>query len=476
MNERSFASAAWRRLSGARPPSQPQGIGYTLAWYEKLGFLAVFAVLILLRLPEATWHGRLQGEEGTIFLAYAWHRDAWDALWRSFGGYLNLGANASTLLAARLVQGGVLPLEQVPRLTMGVALAFQMLPAALLLWGRANWLTARWGYALSLAMIALAPFSEEVWLNVLHIQFHLTLCCALILVLEPPSSRRGWAAQAAVLLLAPLCGPGAMVLGPLFLARTLFDRSPARLVQTALLGLGSLTQLLVFFTPSPLRGQLMDLPSLAATVFVRIGVLPVTGVTNGLKMGPFVFHLREDQGMAWWLFAGLAIAFCLGLAAAAWHYRRKSAGWLIAGALVLAAVTFGGGMLALGPESWFSPRDAERYNFLPLALLGLAVVAIAQDRAERYRTMARLLCAVMLLSGVSSYVLPIDELARGPEWRSQVERWRQDRDYPLQGWPGSWTIDLSDRSRPCPEARLDTASTLDPSYCESAWLAKVRPR
>lgn len=441
-----------------------------LTSYEKVGLLVGFALLVLLRLPEATWHGRLIGEEGPIFLAYAWHRDTWDALWRSFGGYLNLGANASALLAARLVQHGVMPLELVPRLTMGISLVFQTIPAALVIWGRGNWLTARWVYIVSLLMIVLAPFSEEVWLNTLHIQFHLTLCCALILALDPPSSAKGWTAQGVILLLAPLCGPGALVLGPLFLARSLFDRSPARLVQTAVLGLGGLAQLLIFFIPNPIRGGLIDMPSLATIVFLRFGVVPITGVAGGLKIIIFAFKARVAQGVAWWALAGMSMAYCAVLALVAYRYRRHSAGWLIAAGLALAVASFGGGMLAIQASGWFNPVPGERYNFVPLATIGMALVAIAQDRVGRSRLFLQGLCALVLLTGLTSYRNPAEYTAQGPDWRAQVKLWRKDHNYPLRVWPEEWGTDLSDVDRPCPEARLETASLDDPGYCESTWL------
>ncbi|MFT8542898.1 hypothetical protein [Acetobacter sp.] len=44
-----------------------------------------------------------------------------------------------------------------------------------------------------------------------------------------------------------LCGPGAIVLGPLFLLRSIVDRSASRFYQTVFLGLGSVIQLSCFF-------------------------------------------------------------------------------------------------------------------------------------------------------------------------------------------------------------------------------------
>lgn len=458
-------------------PREISGLPLVLTSYQRLGLLAGFVLLVLLRLPEATWHGRLLGEEGPIFLAYAWHRETWDALWRSFGGYLNLGANGSTLLAARLVQHGLMPLELVPRLTMGIALFFQTLPAALILWGRGNWLTTRWVYVVSLLMIALAPFSEEVWLNTLHIQFHLTLCCALILALEPPTTARGWSLQGMILLLAPLCGPGALVLGPLFLARTLLDRSPARLAQTAVLGLSGLVQLLIFFISSPLRGGPIDLPSLAALIFVRFGLVPVIGPTTGMDIAVLAFKARAIQSFAWWGFVGLSMGFLAMLAFAGYSYRRYSVGWLIAAGLCLAVGSFGGGMLAFHPSGWFNPTSGLRYNFVPSATIGIALVGIAQANVGSVRRFLQGICILVLLTGLTSYLSPWDlkNYAHYPyyeaDWVSEVKLWRKDHNHPLRVWPTVWTADLSDVDRPCPEARLETASFDDPGYCESAWLA-----
>jgi hypothetical protein len=442
-------------------------------WWQKFALLAGFAALILLRLPEATRFGRFQDEEGPIFFAYAWHRGAGDALWRSFAGYLNLAANATTLLAARLVRGGYLPLEHAPRLTMAVALAVQMLPAVLLLSGRARWLTQRWAVIASLLLIALPPFTEEVWLNVLHVQYHLILCCGIILALDPPRTAGGWLGTAALLLLAPLCGPGALVLGPLFLARSWFERSLARLAQTALLGAAGLVQLLVFYTRSPVRGTWPSPDALASILFVRLGALPFTGMRTSNRLGAWAVQAYARHDAAWWLFAGVALAYCAVLAVLVWRRRSQAAGWLIAAGLALAVVSFGGGMIATNPREWFSVGSGERYNFLPLALLGLGLVAIAQEDLAKGRLAGVCLCALAVVIGARSFSHPIPELSTGPRWRSEAALWRADHGYQPRAWPGSWRVDLTDRDQPCPPATLETASYAAPVYCESNWLARV---
>jgi len=233
--------------------------------------------------------------------------------------------------------------------------------------------------------------------------------------------------------------------------------------------------MLVFFTPSPVRGHLMDLPSLAAILFVRLGALPLTGIRIGWAIGDVAFLAHARQGPAWWAFAGLSLAYCGALALTAWRCRHQAAGWLIAAALALAVVSFGGGMIHANASDWFSAGAGERYNFLPLALLGIALAAIAQDTTgPRRRRAALRLCALVMVVALLSVVSPIKELSQGPDWRRQAALWQSDHAYHPQGWPAAWALDLSDVDQPCPPPSMATASLSDPSYCESAWLARLK--
>lgn len=472
MNGYFHTARAWL-LGSERAEAEAGGAGQVLSLRARWCLYGLFVLLVLLRLPEAVWYGRFLCEEGVIFFAYAWHHGGWDALWRSFGGYLNLGANGSGLLAAWLVRGGYISLESAPRLTMAIALAFQTLPAVLLLNGRAPWLTRRWVVVASLLAVLIPPMTEEVWLNVLHIQYHLVLCCALVLAFETPRSVMGWAVDAFVLVLAPLCGPGAMVLGPLFLARSLWERSLARLVQTGLLGMAGLVQLLVFFVPSPVRGQFHSPAELASIMMVRLGFLPFGGERIGNGVGDLAVMAYERHGIAWIVFSALALIYCAFLALLAWRRRNEGSGWLIAAGLMLAAVSFGGGMISTNTHEWFSMGSGERYNYLPLALLGLGLVAIARDQLAQGSKLALRLCGLVLFVGLCNYFSPIRELSRGPHWSGEVAQWRNDHNYPLRTWPERWVADLSDRDLPCPKPTLQNASYDAPTYCEANWLAMV---
>ncbi|WP_375383244.1 hypothetical protein [uncultured Sphingomonas sp.] len=445
---------------------------------ERLALLAAFALLIVLRLPHAWLQGRFLGEEGTIFFAYAWHRPAAAALFRSFAGYLNLGANAATLADARLVQAGFLPLELAPYLTMTIALLVQLLPGVLIVTGRADWLIRRWAIRVSLLILAISPMTEEVFVNALHIQFHLALCAALILALDVPRSRSVRIGYGLLLFLAPLCGPSAIVLAPFYVLRCLVDRDRVRALQTVALVTGAAVQLLLFFTASPVRGHLLDAATLAAVLSTRLVVMPFFGPPLANVLGTAIYTSYSAAGVGWWIAVVAAIAYFGVLIRLALRRGHRGAIWLVLPGLGLAVVSFGGGMIVANPRELFSVGSGERYNFLPLMLLSLGLVALADEYRGRVRRFCLVLCLMTLVWGAIVYPTPIRGLSQGPAWADEVAAWRRDHDHPLATWTKEWTVDLSDHDRPCSPRRTQpfAVEPSDPSYCENAWLARVTPR
>jgi len=440
---------------------------------QRLLLLVGFAFLLILRMPTAWLHGRFFGEEGTIFLAFAWHRPASVAMWRSFAGYLNLGANASTLAAVKLVRAGLLPLALAPHFTMAIALLFQLVPAILILTGRARWLANRWAVIACLLAMAGSPLTEEVFANVLHIQFHLALAAALILALDIPGSRLARIAYWAPLLLAPLCGPGAIILLPLFALRTLSDRDAARFAQTLALAVGAAAQMLLFYARSPVRGHLLDPATLANLLFVRLAALPYGSVPIAQVMGYIDYMLYLHGGFGWWYMTGVSLAYFGWLVRTALRGGLDAAFWLILSGLVLAAVSFDAGMLQIDPSQWFNVGGAERYNFLPLTLISIGLVALVMRGDEIYRKTCLRLIGLMIASGFVTLFLSSEDMQFGPDWQSEVSVWQGNHDHLLASWPKKWLVDLSDHDRPCSPPSLPKVAATDPTYCESNWLAVV---
>nr|WP_321983704.1 hypothetical protein [uncultured Lichenicoccus sp.] len=462
-------------IATARDDGTISGARAVFGRLQRWLLLVGFALLVIFRLPHAWTHGRFQAEEATVFLAYAWHRPWLDALFRPFAGYWNLAANATTLLVVALVKGGVVSLETAPYLTMTMALAVQLLPAVLILTGRAPWLAGRMAVIAALLFVAMAPSTEEVFLNVLHIQFHLALCVALILALDVPRRRIVQAGYGVLLFLAPLCGPGAIVLLPLVALRGLIDRDAGRLMQLAPFTTGAVIQLFLFYGPSALRGNLLDPGTIAAAMFVRMIALPIVGYEHARLLGAFIYVSQTSGGGGWWWFVAAAVMLFGTLIVQA-AGRRDAAIWLVLSALSIAAVFFGYGMLIFDR---FSPFDvgAERYDFLPLVLLGLAILVLAIRPRFPGRAVYASLCVLTLFTGTIQYLKPQRFLGQGPSWDAEVSAWRRDHHHPLAVWPRPWAADLSDDTRPCSPASRDTRLSTDPNYCENGWAAAFsRPR
>ena len=118
----------------------------------------------------------------------------------------------------------------------------------------------------------------------------------------------------------------------------------------------------------------------------------------------------------------------------------------------------------------FIVDDGERYNFLPLALIGLALIALAMRPQSRRRLPYALILALMIVIGVTEYLKPLSLFEAGPSWPAEVTAWQRDHHHLLAVWPRPYAADLSDNSRPCsPPSRNLTQST-DPRYCESGWV------
>jgi len=421
--------------------------------------LFVFLAAVAARLPEVAVKGRFYAEEGPFFFGYAWHMPWREALFHTLGGYLNIVASAATLADATLVRAGWLPLRNAPYFTEIVALAFQACPAVAILTARADWLTGRWRRLAALALVATPPLAEQVWLHTLHSQFHLGLAAALILALEAEAGPFVSAFRLVVLALGPLCGPASILLAPFFVARAALERTPARAFQAVAIMLGAAAQLGLFYASSRARGFGIDASTLLAVLAVRHVALPLFGpdVAMGLAASA---RAAFRVGAIPWAVTGLGAAGVSGvLAFAATRWRRPEA-WLSVAALVLAVVSYVGGIRS-GPLM-LDPAFAGRYAFTPQVLLALAALA-ACETAPRARWLVGWLIAV----GFYACLSPLPEIAHGPDWRAEVEAWRADPEHRLQVWPKGWRLDLAPGGRPCLPASVEDPDA--PDYCDQAW-------
>jgi hypothetical protein len=395
--------------------------------------LAVFSLLVCMRMPMIISSGRFWAEEGRHFFENAWVMAPLPALFASFAGYLNLVANAAALAARWLV-----PLPFAPFLTIGTGLAFQLLPPLLLLTARDPWLRPFHARLMAVTLLLLVPASEEIWLQTLTSQFELLSCCSIILALDMEVGWRAWT-RLAILGLAPLCSPVAIVLIPLFLLRSAFDRSPPRLSQTATLTATGLLQTLLFLHGDPGRQYALHPVLLLCAFTVRHLALPLFGVDIANRVAALIrASLQESQIPLFAVWPALLV-FTLLFAAAFWRRSVSPAIWFVTtGALIAVASYVGslGGVASLLGDV----RGQGRYVVVPQTLFYLGVLALTVTAEGRMKRLGWVV--VLWLSGVGAYSYCHPFMAEGPSWRDEITLWQADPSHVIQLWPAGWAMTL----------------------------------
>jgi len=408
-------------------------------WKLRVLIVCGFAAMLLARIPNASLHPRLWVEEGQVFYpraaAMPWYR----ALLMPYGGYLNLIANAAPVLARNLVR-----LEYVPWVTMAIGLLFQICPCIILATARDSWLRPLPVRVACLVIVATVPRAAEVWLQTLHSQFHLALCCALILALDVPARSTAWF-SILLLILAPLCGLAPVALIPLFLLRAAIDRSQPRLWQAGTLSAAAACQMAFFYSHQPGRSYGIGPVMLLCIVYIKQLVVPFAGGAAA-EQASALLRARIAGHQFPWQPVLVTSAGVAGYVLALWRSRQRSAIWLFAAACPLAWLGYYG---AFANMNLLVVGEGEHYSFLPVALCSLSLLALAAGSARPERWVARAGVFAVLFVGLLDFAdVPAavgtgsDWMMHGPSWRGEVAAWRRDHDHPIAIWPAGFVMHL----------------------------------
>jgi hypothetical protein len=405
------------------------------------------ALVIYAREPRLFHEPRLWAEEGVVFLTYAYTHDWWQVLTVPYTSYYLLFTNLSGLLAARMV-----PLLLAPLITTILALAVQLLPAALILWSDSPlWEGMFWRRVLAVAAL-FVPISGEVWLTTTNSQFHLTLAAGILLAIPPARGKRGWL-YAALLALIGLSSPSACFLVPVFWLR--WGRrgteglADALVLSAALVLQGALA--LSSLSSAGMRGVGGSIPlwerlnpnyppTIVLILAMRLVVAPILGSGWASELVQNLFAFWRSAGWMYELCAALAgMVFGAGMVLVLRFDRRAVVHYLLLGMFLLAA---GSTILSLGTTriGLLSPLQGSRYYYAPIALLFLVIASwIGTGR----RKLVGVLLAIVIAQAVFAYRETLPQAYDWSLWDVEVARWQVEPEYALKIWPRAWRMQIA---------------------------------
>lgn len=431
------SASSSQSLPGVSSPQEASIVAYREKWLWVLLSLALIAI----RIP-AVLKGRFWAEDGRVFFLLGRELPWYKTLLYTHAGYLNFVANVAGVLA------NCVPLKYACRVTVLIALVVQSFPLVLLALSRAPWLQERKLFVASLLFIATIPLCQEVWLTPTNSHFHLTLCTALILALEPAAGLGKWF-QYAILWLAPLSGPGSAVLAPLFMLRTLIDKSKARLLQFLCVGLATVLQFLFFYKPSGRQVQHLvtqttfgiDPQLFLDIVFVKHILSPFLGYGESLEIaqGWQPAYLQGTLNMVPQMMA-VVVVFGL-LAASVSRSKYAEVKWFFLSAVSLITVGYAG-CLGSRYDSLLVGIN-QRYAFAPQILIELSLLALSFQSTGWTKRAFQSVAVWLLIIGLQEFYMTPSQYAEGPSWKGEIQAWRQDPNYKLRLWPSDWSINLA---------------------------------
>lgn len=415
--------------------SEPERAGR--AWVGAAPVFALVTLLVCLRAPVLLRHPRLWAEEGKLYFQSALDLPWSESLVRPFRGYYALYNNVAALAAARLV-----PLERAPAVTTLLALGLELLPFAIILFGRSELWRGTRDRALAVAATLLVAQTGEMWLTTASSQFffaHVTF-----LLLWERTEDRSMAARFAhrlVLGVAGLTGVVSCLLLPAFVLRAVRTRARERFVHAAILAAATLAQGAVLVTSAAgLHGYRFAHPDPLDVAYRLVA----DDVVRAL-LGPIVGHAMVAPGVAPGAAAKVVVVLLgtLVVALLSTGARREV---LVTSTVALLFVA------VVSHAASIKMRGGDRYGFTPAMILMAMVIGNLPSGREPRSGRGRL--ALVLLALSLSVWAPMYRAVSHPfvdpawtRWPDEVAHWREDPTYAPKTWPQwngrqGWSVNL----------------------------------
>jgi hypothetical protein len=363
-------------------------------------------------------------------------------------GYLNFWPNLATLLAT------IPPLEFAPLITTLMALLVQLIPISLILWSKAPFWNSWIRKLIGISIFIFVPLSYEVWLNTINSHNYFAIITFLILLEESQATQvRRWIYRT-LLLIGGLTGTISCFLIPLFLFQVIKEKNKERLLQFCILLTCAMIQVYFIFGYTgkgefSQRFNLVALATIGSTLWTQSIGLFIFGFTRMSDWARTLLALVTNNFQVFriWgsslLIIGILLFFLLSA-----NIQLKTRILFISGYMILMVLTM---MFSIEPDkiSMVYPGNDQRIFFAPNVLLGWMLLygicfhnRTLISRTNLVSSVCSLILILALFWGVKSYS-PKEFIGDyWPDWKSEVQLWKSNTDYPLRILPYKWIIQL----------------------------------
>ncbi len=419
------------------------------------------AVIILTRVPYLLQHPRIWAEEGSVYLAGAFANGFSSLFDAYYFGYLNLYANLASYIST------LVPLEQVPYVTMASALVVQIIPFGIVAFGKSVLWHDRFSKVfVSLILLYTLP-NAEIWLCSASSQFFFGIITFLIL-LEPAtgiSTVKKWFSRI-VLFIGGLSGVMSIYMVPLYAFKTWRGRQKERLIQTTVLTAGLMIQGVIFLNNaanSSAQGRFSGI-SFTEYAFLHWNnniVLPLLGTNIANKHAAFLTGLKEGAGTAFHFTGAVIFITLLAVYILFSRYIYKNSdhisrtqnepvGFEDIHIIFIAAIIFisAGIYIPMQPPKWIMiyAFPGQRYYYVPNVIFILFMAGPVLICGIKKRILP-LLSVIILLSsltvGIKDYYSKAIYEREWPVWEEEIKKWKSEENKTeINIWPPGWKMIL----------------------------------
>lgn len=414
--------------------------------YQTIFLFSFFIFILCSHEYDVFKYGRFFMEEGSVFFNSAWTKSPLDALFFSYGGYLNLPVNASTLLAKWLV-----PLDYAPYITSTIGLLFQLLPIFFILTAQDKWLASFTTRLLATLLLLFVPETIDISFQTLHSQFHITLACALILILQTENNYQKYL-RLSVIFLATLSGLLPILLLPLYGVKFLLEKNWLRLQQLIVLFTGCCIQYFFFYEHYSVRQYNFSIADYFSIFFTRCLLLPFTGynrLTTNFMERHYILVQKGHHFFPFPFFG--SILFFIFIFYCFYKYPKiRFSLFLFIYALASLAIALLGQVG--GIDGFYAPRFDQRYFLIPNSLLCLVLLYFTVFLPKKGKIISYIIIVWLILIGCYNFYsinmkfyntyIENNKWVHVLPWKKQVALWKENNNYIFTLWSHEWKMSL----------------------------------